>query len=358
MKKFIQFQPRNKLYFIPNILLIAFALFATAGCDTGRTLPQGYSPSLSPLILVAGDATLQIFDTETESWRDPVGLGLGANWISFYDPHEMVIVNSISHNLQQIVLNSGEFQQTASIDLGLERNTSPYAVAGWGDRIAVTNLLTNSVSIVHLDSAKIVEEFPVGRAPEGILADHDTLYVINTGYDFSDFSFHIGSVYKTLATTGEILDTLALGMNPQFGAITNEELHIVCTGNYSDINGEVWILDLTTLEPEEILGVGYSPGRINIGYDNNEITAWIAAGGWSNDGDSEGLILSYNVITREILEPLSASLGVVDVAWNDADHRLYAVCRDAMKLDVFEGRERVASHDLVDPPNALGILDW
>ncbi|HEX03882.1 MAG TPA: hypothetical protein ENH10_01830 [Bacteroidetes bacterium] len=310
-----------------------------------------------PMVVIAGQASLQGLSIETLNWKKPVGVGLGANWIIENVPDRLAIINSISHTLQLYESNGSFYQPSQAIDLGLQRNTNPYAAAVVSKGVAVTNLLANTVSIVDLDSARIVDEWPVGVAPEGILAYRDTLYVINTGYDFDNYSFNYGSVFKMDSDDGEILDYASLGMNPQFGAIVGDELHIVCTGNYTTVDGEIWILDLHDLHLKDILAIGHSPGRIVVDYYSQEgSTAWIAAGGWSNEGEIAGLILSYNTVTREIHDPLFASLGVVDVAVDYTSGRLYAICRDAMKLDVFEGGERIASYDLVDPPNAISII--
>jgi len=335
---------RIGLYCFAMLMLVSFN-----GCEN----PGSYDNwEFSDYILVAGDSSLQRFDLQTEEWISPVGIGPGANWMHKSSNGLLYVVNSTSHSLQAFSFNRGSFELSETVDLGLQRNTSPYAAVTAKHWIAVTNLLTNSISLIDEYTHAIVDEFPVGRAPEGILASNDTLFVINSGYNFDDFTFHTGSIYQIVASTGEILDSLQLGMNPQFGMMDHHgRLHIVCTGDYRATTGEVWVLDRSSLDVIGQISTGHSPGRIVLGWANQTRVAYLAAGGWSNDGESEGLILSYDVETYELHTPISANLGVVDVCFDDA--RLYAVCRDAMTLDVFTDDERIASYDIADPPNAV-----
>jgi DNA-binding beta-propeller fold protein YncE len=338
-------------------LALCLMMLMFVGCE------EDSNPAISSIpygsrLFIAGDNTLQMFDPENNTWLEPVGLGLGSNQI-VNDGSALFVVNSISHTLQRISSGIDGYQTTGSLDLGLERNTGPFAAIALDfPHIAVSNLLANSVSIVDVNEMEIVAEHPVGRAPEGLYSQYpwDTLFVINSGYDFSDFSFHNGSIYKMNSDDGEIVDSLIIGTNPQFCLGFQGNLHVSCTGNYQDIAGEIWIINSDSLYVKQIIEIGHSPGRMAI--DRSEGLVYVAAGGWSNEGESEGLILCYDSVTYEVLDPLSASLGVVDVVWPEARGHLYAVCRDAMKLDVFDGQTKIASHDLEDPPNVLEIQVW
>jgi DNA-binding beta-propeller fold protein YncE len=345
----------RKTVIVLILTTIAGFLVLGSGCEQPVDNEIGPGIPYASQLYIVGDNTLQILGPDLETRQDPIGVGLGANQILLMEGG-LYVINSISHTLQRISFSNSTYQTTGSVDLGLDRNTSPFAAVRLGNRrVAVSNLLANSISVIDVINMEIVNEHPVGRAPEGLLYlyDQDTLFVINSGYDFSDFSFHSGSIYKISSESGEIIDSLKLGTNPQYGLTVQDKLHVSCTGNYQDFNGEIWILNTDPLEIEHIIEIGHSPGRMTL--DRWDNIVYVAAGGWSNEGESEGLILSYNSDTYETLDPLSASLGVVDVVWNEANTYLYAACRDAMKLDVFDGHERIASHSLEDPPNAIAV---
>lgn len=335
--------------FAAGLMLLA------SGCSLdSNDNSTGPASGPGPYLTVAGDVTLQLLELDTDTWREPLGLGNAPNWI-VPDGDRLYVVNSISHTLQRFVSEDGKITTGGDpIELGLDRNLSPYAAALAPDgRLLVTNLLGNSLSVVDLDAGEIVEEWPVGRAPEQVLVRDGYAWVINSNYDFSDFSFHEGSVYRINALTGERLDTLAVGINPQYAAFGESgRLHVVCTGNYGDVEGEVWVLNPGPLGVSDALAIGSSPGRISVAPDG---TAWIAAGGWSNAGDPQGLILSYDTRSLALNPTLSAGLGVIDVAVDPVSGRLYAACREAMRVDVFEGRELVAQHSLEDAPNAIAV---
>ncbi len=343
-----------RLLMLP-ILAIALMLAFTA-CDDNPADSNGDdNPSQTgSIIAVAGDETLTLFNADTKTWQQPQGLGLGANWMTRIGD-SLYVVNSLSNTLQRFDISNRSAEPAGELDIGLSENRSPYASLAFRDSLLlISNLQWNSITVVNVNKWKVVDDWEVNIAPVELLTGFDQVYVVHSKYDFNDFTFNTGSVWK-LGPNGALLDSLTVGVNPQFAHYTYPgEIHVVCTGNYDDIPGTVYVLTLFPIQTERIINIGYSPGRSTV--DKDDHVVYLAAGGWSNEGDENGLILRYDYDSLDPMQPINASLGVVDVAYDSTSGLLYAACRDGMRLDVFDDGQKVGSYELSDPPNAIEVL--
>jgi sugar lactone lactonase YvrE len=143
--------------------------------------------------------------------------------------------------------------------------TNPFAVAvDTKDNVYVSLLLTNQV--VSFDAfGNETARVAVGRSPEGILIVGGRLFVANSGFRFSDYGYDTGSVSVLKLESLVSIGTIAVGTNPQWMAADGTHVHVVCTGNYFSVFGEVHVFDAKTLLSLTTISVGGSPGYIALG---------------------------------------------------------------------------------------------
>lgn len=304
---------------------------------------------------VVMDDGMQIMDGESQQWvGSTLGLGTAPNDI-VVDEQTIYVINSTSCDLQEFELEAHGWTYTRRLDLGLAQNRNPYnaALTGRGS-LLVTNLLDNSVSVVNLFDWQVDTLWDTGMTPEGVLVHGDRAYIVNTGYDFQTFTFHPGSVYVYDVPTGELVDSLTVGINAQYIAMLQTgELVVSCTGDYGNNPGEIWILERDPLELVSQVEVEGSPGRVRVSPDG-----WLfcAAGGWSLDGESEGLVLRWaSILDNPQPELVGTALGTIDIA-PQFDGSFYVAAREGQSIQYFEGDSLVQTFTLPDSPVVLSTL--
>ncbi|MFQ5437156.1 MAG: YncE family protein, partial [Anaerolineae bacterium] len=182
--------------------------------------------------------------------------------------------------------------------IALAEGSNPWDLAFVGaDKVYVTNLLANSVTVVDVATGDSLNTIEVGENPEGILVVNNTAYVANTG-GFPDYTPSTVSVIDI--GTDQVTKTLEVPMNPQDLALAPDgNIHVVCTGNFADVSGRVVVInpfgdvDFTPLVVDTV-EIGGSPGDIVVTTDG---LAYLADFG---DG-TNGFLYAYNASTLEIL---------------------------------------------------------
>ncbi len=104
---------------------------------------------------------------------------------------------------------------------------SPRYMAFYGDdRLAVTNLFDNTVSLIDVKADRKLSTIGVGANPEGILVDGMTAYVANHGFGAAD------SVSVVDLISGSVRSTIRTDCDgPRFTFLDRQkELWVVCTG--------------------------------------------------------------------------------------------------------------------------------
>lgn len=238
-------------FFVLLLCIEALACLATSSALAGDDL----------IVLNGIDNTLSSIDLT----KGETSLGL-TNFAGF--PNHAIVAKDrlyvVSSSSNQVIL----FNKTtlAPLDtLFTGAGTNPFAVAvDTKDNVYVSLLLTNQV--VRFDAfGNETARVAVGQSPEGILIVGGRLFVANSGFRFSDYGYDPGSVsilkLESLASVG----TVAVGTNPQWMAADGNHVHVVCTGNYFSVFGEVHVFDAKTLLPLTTIPVGGSPGYIALG---------------------------------------------------------------------------------------------
>jgi hypothetical protein len=102
----------------------------------------------------------------------------------------------------------------------------------------------------------------VGKAPQGMAVYNDFLYVANTGFDISTYEYDPGTVSVIELDDFTVYKTIETSLNPCEFAVVGNKLHLVCTGNYVDVPGNIEIIDPVEKEVEYTLELGGCPQAI------------------------------------------------------------------------------------------------
>jgi len=307
---------------------------------------NGGAGTLSFIDLLSGDALT----------RDVIGVGIVPNDLIWNGL--LFVVNSMSHDLNVIYLSySNELTEIGSGDLGLAQNRSPQhgAIADNGYLYA-SNFNLHDVTVMELEAFQPLVFIPVGRSPADVLALGDKVYVCNSGFDPVTWEYDDPGTVSVISTSVDrVVNSIEVGVNPQFMALDPlGRLHIVCTGNYDDKYGEVWIIDPTSGSVVQVVNLGGSPGEIAITEDGY---AYLAAGGWQGE---PGKVFRYNAVTGHVRNgpnnPIEVTTGASRVVAAE-DNSVFVACFDGDRVDKIVGDARIASYAVGDGPGAMVIID-
>ena len=313
-----------KKFFLSLLMSVTFctSLFLTsAHADRFAYVVNSYpgDETLSKINLTTGEVTNNIL------W-----LGESPNQIVIQGDFAYV-VNSLDHDIQIIDL---ETETTVDwIDIWEPHN--PFHMAFVDTQYAyVTNLMTNTISKVDVISRTVVGEYAVGQTPEGLMVVGNKLYVCCTGFQWSKYknitgrdwvfdpthqknafkaySYIPGKVYVFDLQNKTVVDSIAVGINPQYLDLDpGGELNVMCTGDYSSVTGQIYRIDPNTDTVIDSIATGGSPGVISIGTDG---VGFLAAGGWYPDPGKVYTFDSYaDTMIRGSDDPIHTDCGVIAV---------------------------------------------
>lgn len=187
---------------------------------------------------------------------------------------------------------------------------NPYSAAFINaDTLAVTNWISNNVVLLRLSDGTSVGNIAVGLRPEGILTVGDRFYVCLTRYQ-SGGGYGPGVVVVYDRHSLQLVDSIRVGTNPQYAAVDDRNrLHVVCTGDYANVGGQIVVVNLNTMHTDTVLAVGGTPLNVSFGGRN----AFVTAGGW---GDS-GFVFRYRLddlaILNDAAHPIRVGPGATDI---------------------------------------------
>ena len=303
---------------------------------------NGLGRTVSRINMESGEVENNIFTTGDI----PNSILSNSNWV--------IVVNSGTHSLT--LGDRSNFSKTENIILG--ENLNPWDGFVYNDSIVfITNWSDNSIYAVNLNKKTVAAKINTGKNPEGIIVDTDKIFVTTVNYNTSTWTYGKGYVYVYSITDYSLIDSIEVGINPQAIAKgLDGKLHILCTGDYFQTFGQVFILDPVSLKKDTTLYFGGSPGSIAVSSNG---VAYIAAGGWEYAGDTYGYIYKYDTKSHEIYRnhenPIKTHRGVMDIAV-DADGNFYAACFEEDYVDV--GRDSVEKSFLVgDGPQSIIVIN-
>ena len=336
------------------LLLSLLLLIFVIGCDNSNvsSLPIQTGPTN---LFVANMTTLSVIDLELgDVSNDVFGLGNAPNDMTIVGDL-LVVVNSVSNDLNFFhIADDGTLSPDDVVDVGVAQNNNPWAVASDGQgNLLISNYMQNSISVLSLASRQIERTLEAGMAPGPIAIVGDFMYVANTGYDFGAYMFHEGSVWKYDLNTWDVVDSLQVGVNPQEIKMDPlGRLHVVCTGNYFDVFGEVFIVEPQSFVTLMTIETGGTPNHVAFAPDTS---AYLSAGGWAFES-SAGIVLKYRYDTGELLRdsnhPITTGNGANDIAIIE-DGRIFVSCFEDNRIDELRGDSVYTSYIVGTGPSAI-----
>lgn len=312
-------------------LILSLILISLGWCQERIYVVQALGENLGMIDLGNGSINTDIAD-----------LGALANEIEF-DGSKLYVTSS--QNLQ--IISTVNHATLASIPL-------PGCTGTWAsahlsdDSIAVSCSIANTVHIIRRSTEQLVDTLKVETGPEGLLVHGDRLFVSMTRLNFPNYGPGVIFIYNRRTLAYE--DSLSTGMNPQFMAIDPVgRLHVVCTGNYGDVPGEIDVFDLNSLSHVATVEIGGTPSTVVFDAAN----AYVPAGGWSD----HGLVYRYRIqdlgIEHGFDNPIEVGLGASDIVIRNNGEFLVSCFQD----DVIERRNSAGalleSYEMGDGPGYM-----
>lgn len=266
----------------------------------------------------------------------------------------LFVINSTSNDMNVLdISDRNELSPRRTVDLGVAKGLRPqYAALADNGVLFISNLSDNTVTM--LDTARMIPlgYIPVGLSPADVLAYGGKVYVCNSGYNPQTRSYDPGSVMVISTITNRVTKTISVGTNPQFMAMDDGKIHVVCTGNYGDIAGEIYKIDVTGDTLVQVINIGGTPGDIAI----TGSLAYVAAGGWLTNGE----VYRYNAFTGQILNgprnPILVSTGAMRVI-AARDGSVFVACFSGDRVDEIVGAQSTASYAVGDEPGAMALIE-
>ncbi len=270
--------------------------------------------------------------------KDAITAGLYTNQVVIRKD-KMYIVNS-GDNAIQIV----DIQNLATVDsINVGPGTNPYYMDLVNDSIAVVSLLfTNQIAVVNVASGEIITTVSTGGGPEGIKYVNGKVYVANSGYNGQGYD--PGTLTVIDATTWQVVDTISVGLNPQYIDVDAEgHLYVACTGNYVDVTGELTIVD--TAADTVIAHIALDGYVTSLDFNNNRVyLATYGAGVFVYDVAGDSLFSTV----------LPGGPGVLV----DSDGYAYITNFGSDSLYVYDSNfQRVAAFEVGDGPISVAVDD-
>lgn len=246
-------------------------------------------------------------------------LTIGSDILSY--PSQIIVRDSLAYVIasgtdELQVINLKTETTVDYINTGALSN--PYWMAFYDSQyVHVSLMVKNKVIKIDVISGTIADEINTGVSPAGILIFDNKAFVVCSGYDFDTYTFNSSTLAIYDLDDNSLIDELDVGLNAQYAALDNfGRIHVVSTGNYYDVMGEVYVIDGHTNEALFDFPIGGSPGQISIGPDD---VAYIAAAGYTYSG----YVFSYNTLTGQVYHnadnPINVDLNCMTaVAYQDS----------------------------------------
>ncbi len=326
------------------LLIIASVLITTAISVHGANnlyVVNGLAETVSKINLDNGAVSNHIANT-----------GLVPNDIKIVGDRAYIL-NSVSDDIY--VLDPATDTVIDTIAFG--RFENPWEMYVDGDLVYVTNFLSGNLYEVDLNEGTILRDFAVGSTIEGVFRYDNKLFVTDVNYDLDNYAYGNGILYYANLPALDQWQSLTVGINPQriiMGPDGN--LHIICTGNYVDVMGAIYIIDPITASIVDSINIGGSPGYAAV---NASGMVFIGAGGWVDHGE----VYCYDGTSYEILNdpsnPINTDPGASGIT-ADLDGNVY--CCNSMpgygtvsKIDA--QRQAVDSYNVGDGASVAALYN-
>jgi hypothetical protein len=332
------FRP-NKLLLIAPFLIFILITRPIALAQRQAFVINNLAETLSRIDLTTGDIQNHV-----------TVLGDTPNDIA-YSGGFLYVLNSTSADLQKIDPQS--YSQVFDIPLNIGSN--PYSVALDSSYAYVSCLVSGEVDRCDLNTGQPRGAIVIGGCPEGVLIYGHHLYIAQTGFNPVDFSYGQGRIAIINLDNFTLEREISVGKNPQAIFVApDSRLHIVCTGNYDNVTGTIYIFNPVSETLDDSISIGGQPAMGVVGTNG---IAYLAAGGWVDHGH----IYSYNSLTGQIIHgpsnPIFSGLGVWSLAVDSLGFIYSCNYGSDTVTKLSPLGQIVATYGVGDGPQSMVILD-
>jgi hypothetical protein len=182
-------------------------------------------------------------------------------------PDYLYAVNSGDNSIQKIDKTSGSTVANHLVAVG----SNPWDAVLHEGNLYISGLFSSKVYKMDAGSGTVIANVTVGTAPEALKVVEDKLYVSNAGNYGQNYAGSSVSVIDLPSFS--VVDTIEVGLNPQFFHLQGRHLHVSCTGNWTDVGGSIAVVDTDTGSVIHTIELGGTPGNLWI---DSQAIAWVA----------------------------------------------------------------------------------
>lgn len=233
--------------------------------------------------------------------------------MAIIDTIGFIVVNN-SNKIE--VISTHSWKSLTTIDL--PAGSSPrHFIPGRNGKGYVTNLYTNSVSVINLSTYAVEKSITVGANPEGIALVEGFVYVANSG-------FGTGNTVSVInLSTDQEVGTVKVGDNPGFLEVDSDgQIHVLCTGQWGDWNnpddpgtdGGIFVINPGNHQVTDSLKIAGHPSKLCQG--DHEIGYFLNGSGVVSYSTKTNTVLNNNLISGSYyglnVDPESEQIFVLD----------------------------------------------
>ncbi len=223
-------------------------------------------------ILLQNVKGVDLYDPSKDSlYTGILSTGVTPNYLLFGED-KGYIVNSGFGGTPSLQIFNVENNELVAI-YPLPQGSNPYAAALVGKEIYVTSYTFNKLYILN-EEGTIADSLPVGRSPEGIIADNNKIYVAcaNVTYDTAGYPVY-NDAYLYIIEGENVKDSIKVGKNCQWVEKDEDNIVVLSTGDYGMTQaGRLYIVQNEQLK--DSIEVGGAPGYFVVKDKKAYIVGW------------------------------------------------------------------------------------
>lgn len=174
------------------------------------------------------------------------------------------IVNTFSHHIQVINLKTGDSLGVISTGIGSE----PEKIALLNnDRAYVTCGGTDEVVLIDLKGKMVLQRIQTGSKPWGLTILNKKVYVANSAaiWTGQEMKYGQSSVSVISTDTNQLITTIEVPTNAtEVTSDANNTVLVVSTGDYSQVLGELTLIDSNKDNIKKQISLKSTPGAITV----------------------------------------------------------------------------------------------
>ena len=174
------------------------------------------------------------------------------------------IVNTFSHHIQVINLKTGDSLGVISTGIGSE----PEKIALLNnDRAYVTCGGTDEVVLIDLKGKMVLQRIQTGSKPWGLTILNKKVYVANSAaiWTGQEMKYGQSSVSVISTDTNQLITTIEVPTNAtEVTSDANNTVLVVSTGDYSQVFGELTLIDSNKDNIKKQISLKSTPGAITV----------------------------------------------------------------------------------------------